>query len=60
MSCDIITNVNLFEFIESHQRSKASISMLLKSEDLERGKKQGNPPVSCNLSDTYDICLIDP
>ncbi len=32
----------------------------MKQEDLETGKKQGKAPVSSNLNDNYDICLINP
>ena len=32
----------------------------MKHEDLEAGKKLGKAPLSCNLTDSYDICLVNP
>lgn len=36
------------------------MTVVMKREDLESGKKMGKAPISCNLTENYDICLINP
>ena len=60
MSCDIITDVNLFDLLDFHYKNNATLTLLMKREDLESGKKMGKAPISCNLTENYDICLVNP
>lgn len=60
MSSDIITDVNVYDLLDFHYRNESSLTVLLKKEDLESGKLKGKAPVSCNLNDYYDICLVNP
>lgn len=60
MSCDSLTNVNFYDLLDFHYLNKSSLTVLMKKEDLESGKKLGKPPTSCNLNDSYDIYLINP
>ena len=60
MSCDSITDANLHDLLDFHYLKNSSLTVLMKKEDLETGKKLGKAPVSCNLNDNYDICLVNP
>lgn len=60
MSCDIITDINLFDLLDFHYKNNATMTLLMKREDLESGKKMGKAPISCNLTENYDICLVNP
>ena len=60
MSCDTISDINLHDLLDFHFLKNSSLTTFMKQEDLETGKKQGKAPVSSNLNDNYDICLINP
>lgn len=60
MSSDIITDANLSDLIDHHNFHNSTLTMLLRKEDLESGKKLGKAPVSCNLNDNYDIYFVNP
>lgn len=60
MSGDTLTDISLFDLMDFHNQSNSTLTVLMKKEDLEQGKKLGKAPLSCNLTETYDICLINP
>jgi NDP-sugar pyrophosphorylase family protein len=60
ISCDTITDFNLYDLLDFHYQHNSTISVLMKKEDLEQGRRLGKAPLSCNLTENYDICLLNP
>ncbi|CAD8204723.1 unnamed protein product [Paramecium octaurelia] len=56
LSCDTMIGANILNLLDFHYSTKATITCLIKEEDLD--KKQGRAPISCNLNESFDIMFI--
>ncbi|CAK79161.1 unnamed protein product (macronuclear) [Paramecium tetraurelia] len=56
LSCDSMIGANILDLLDFHYSKKATITCLIKEEDLD--KKQGRAPISCNLDESFDIMFI--
>ena len=56
LSSDIMIGANILDLLDFHYSKKATITCLVKEEDLD--KKQGRVPISCNLDESYDIMFV--
>ncbi|CAD8090557.1 unnamed protein product [Paramecium sonneborni] len=56
LSNDILIDANILDLLDFHYSQKATITCLIKEEDLD--KKQGRAPISCNLDESFDIMFI--
>ncbi|CAD8201087.1 unnamed protein product [Paramecium pentaurelia] len=56
LSCDSMIGANILNLLDFHYSTKATITCLIKEEDLD--KKQGRAPISCNLNESFDIMFV--
>ncbi|CAD8070872.1 unnamed protein product [Paramecium sonneborni] len=56
LSNDIMIGAKILDLLDFHYSQKATVTCLVKEEDLE--KKQGRGPISSNLDKSFDIMFI--